>query len=271
VSAVRVFVISLQRAVARRAAAAAQLQQQQVAFEFFDAIEGATLAQPLRNVESRLYRLNTRRDALPAEIGCYTSHLAVWKICVALNRPVVVLEDDFQLEAGFAQALSEVETVIHAFGFIRLQAFTRKRPIRRWFRRGAYSALSLGSYQLHYLSDVPLCMLAYAINPKTAGALVEASATLIAPVDKFLQRTWEHGTPIFALTPAVVTPSIYAGESYIGDRSAKSRDPRLLFDRLLYKAAGELRRIEFDNRQLQRLPATPTAAGLARRAERAHD
>jgi GR25 family glycosyltransferase involved in LPS biosynthesis len=89
-------------------------------------------------------------------------------------------------------------------------------------------------------------MLAYAISLEAAASLLKASGTLSAPVDKFLQRTWEHETPIFALSPAIVRHADHAA-------SRKSRNPYLLLRRLIYKALGEVRRYKFDARQLRLL------------------
>ena len=96
-------------------------------------------------------------------------------------------------------------------------------------------------------------MLAYAISPKAAAALLQASQTLTAPVDKFMQRTWEHQVPLYALSPPVVGLSTFGSESNIGVRPVKSRNPGLLLARLVFKIAGRVHRRRFDKEQLERL------------------
>ena len=251
----KIFVISLETAADRRKAAAEQLGNCGHEFEIFDAVERVADAfRHFSGFDRRLYLLNTRREPLPGEIGCYASHLALWKICVALDEPIVIMEDDFQLLANFAAAIRETENLIKTFGFIRLQSCERqRRPYQAKVRPGAYKLLNTNGFELHYLSDTPLCMLAYAINPKSASALIESSATLTAPVDKFLQKTWEHQTPIYALSPSSVVPSFRSVVSTIGDRSNKSREIGLLLRRLVHKGVGEIRRSSFDRKQLVRL------------------
>jgi len=72
-------------------------------------------------------------------------------------------------------------------------------------------------------------------------------------LDKFMQRTWEHGVPLFGISPQLVDTATLAGDSTIGDRSHKSWDLRLLTLRALDKVRGRIRRRAFNAAQLQRL------------------
>ena len=251
----KIFVISLKTAADRREAAAKQFIKCGLEFEFFDAVERVADAfKHFSGFDRRQYLLNTRRDPVPGEIGCYASHLAMWKKCVALHEPIIIMEDDFQLHANFSEAIRATEILIDAFGFIRLQSFDRHHWLYRTrIRQGAYKLTDANGFELHYLSGTPLCALAYAISPESAAALVHSSAMLTAPVDKFLQRTWEHQTPIYALSPSPVTTSVHAAVSTIGDRTIKTRDVGLLLRRLVYKNVGQIRRGSFDRKQLVRL------------------
>jgi len=149
--------------------------------------------------------------------------------------------DFFEIQSSFAQNI--------VVGFIRLQDCERKRAIVKKLRRASRRLLSLGKHDLYYLSDVPLCLLAYAISPQAAASLIRASTTLKAPVDKFLQQTWIHKTPLYSLSPAVISPSKLCDSSTIGDRPRKSRNLGLLLGRSIYKCYGEFRRLRFDKKQ----------------------
>ncbi len=263
----KVFVISLKHAATRRASIAGQLERAGVEFEFFDAIEGADRSSEFFDgIDARRYRLNALRDPLPGEVGCYASHLALWRDCVALRRPAVILEDDARLTDGFAERLELIDRLVREYGFVRLQGIDRRRAPLKALRPAAYRVRSLEGSTLSYVSDVPLCMLAYAISPAAASALCNASTTLTAPVDKFLQQTWVHETPVFALEPPLVELSALACETTIGTRPRKSLNPLLLLARAMYKGFGELRRVGFDRRYLSRLElAGPSVAPLADR------
>ncbi|WQT51118.1 glycosyltransferase family 25 protein [Helicobacter pylori] len=58
------------------------------------------------------------QELLPQEFGCYLSHYLLWKECVKLNQPVVILEDDIALESHFMQALEDC--LKSPFDFVRL-------------------------------------------------------------------------------------------------------------------------------------------------------
>ncbi len=58
------------------------------------------------------------QELLPQELGCYLSHYLLWKECVKLNQPVVILEDDVTLESNFMQALEDC--LKSPFDFVRL-------------------------------------------------------------------------------------------------------------------------------------------------------
>ncbi|WP_181234733.1 glycosyltransferase family 25 protein [Helicobacter pylori] len=58
------------------------------------------------------------QELLPREFGCYLSHYLLWKECVKLNQPVVILEDDVTLESNFMQALEDC--LKSPFDFVRL-------------------------------------------------------------------------------------------------------------------------------------------------------
>ncbi len=59
-----------------------------------------------------------RGELLPQEFGCYLSHYLLWKECVKLNQPVVILEDDAMLESHFMQALEDC--LKSPFDFVKL-------------------------------------------------------------------------------------------------------------------------------------------------------
>ena len=251
----KIFVISLRTTEVRRAEASEQMAKCGVTFKFFDAVEGAAgHADWFAGIDHRLFQLNTRRyDPTPGEIGCYASHLSLWKWAISHYRPVVILEDDFQLEPGFAEIINDLEPLVNEFGFIRLHSMHGPRALLKRLRPAACEVFRRNGLSVHYLSDPPLYALAYAISPEAARTLTRASSTLFAPVDKFLQHTWVHETPIYALSPALVSMSPQAEHSTIGGRRDKSINPFVLLRRTIYKGAGEFRRYGFDRKYFARM------------------
>ena len=247
----KIFVISLRTAEVRRTEAAEQMAKCGVPFEFFDALEGsAGHSAWFTGIDHRLFQINTRRhDPTPGEIGCYASHLSLWKWAIDHDQPVIILEDDFQLEPDFANIINDLEPLVNQFGFIRLQSMHGPRTLLKRLRPAAYEVLRRNGLSVHYLSDPPLYTLAYAIGPAAARTLTRASSTLFAPIDKFLRQTWIHEIPIYGLSPAVVTMSPQAMHPTIGDRTNKSINPYVLLGRMIYKGIGEFRRFGFDRKQ----------------------
>ncbi|OOC34209.1 glycosyltransferase family 25 protein [Helicobacter pylori] len=97
-------------------------------FQIFDAIspkhqDFEKFVQELYDVQSMLksdwfHSDYCYQELLPQEFGCYLSHYFLWKECVKLNQPVVILEDDVVLESHFMQALEDC--LKSPFDFVRL-------------------------------------------------------------------------------------------------------------------------------------------------------
>ena len=123
----KVFVISLKNATERRASAVMQFEQANLDFHFFDAVEGAAFFfEHFHGINRRLYRLNTLREPLATEIGCYASHRSLWRTRAALDEPILILEDDFQLAAGFSDKVPMIKALAETHGFIRLEKFDKR-------------------------------------------------------------------------------------------------------------------------------------------------
>ncbi|OPG20343.1 lipopolysaccharide biosynthesis protein, partial [Helicobacter pylori] len=96
-------------------------------FQIFDAIspkheDFEKLLQELYDAQSLLqsdwYHFYVGDGLTLPELGCYLSHYLLWKECVKLNQPVVILEDDARLESNFMQALEDC--LKSPFDFVRL-------------------------------------------------------------------------------------------------------------------------------------------------------
>ncbi|GAA8168500.1 hypothetical protein NP0156_03250 [Helicobacter pylori] len=96
-------------------------------FQIFDAIspkheDFEKLLQELYDAQSMLksdwYHSDISDGLTLPELGCYLSHYLLWKECVKLNQPVVILEDDVALESNFMQALEDC--LKSPFDFVRL-------------------------------------------------------------------------------------------------------------------------------------------------------
>ncbi|WP_087023172.1 glycosyltransferase family 25 protein [Thaumasiovibrio subtropicus] len=163
--------------------------------------------------EQRFFNLNGR-TAAPGEIGCYASHYLAWQRCVELNEPIVVFEDDIQIDAQlFNHTIEAAKAHIAECGYIRLENYSKKREHN-------YTVASLGHHQrLIRHIKTPLCMTAYAITPSVAKAFIKKSNEFLYPVDVFMRNIWIHKKPTYGITPAGLTGGKF--DSAIGTRNFK--------------------------------------------------
>jgi len=195
-----IYVISLKDAHERRAAITQQLDKLGLSFEFFDACTGVDGYEPFFDAyDPATYMIHSRRAALPGEIGCYASHLSLWQRCVETGRPLAVIEDDAVLTDDFPAALKTAEKIIATCGFIRLEENKQSRFPKRYQSVG-----TLDKFTISFIARVALCTTGYTVSPTAAGRLADNSTTLLAPVDRYLQRPWSHGQPLYLLSPAAV-------------------------------------------------------------------
>lgn len=98
-----VFVINLERSRERMARMDAQLRALGVAYERFEAVDGAKLS------EDELRRMATgscQAFCTPSTLGCALSHMGVWQAVLARGmQRAIVIEDDARLAPGFVDGV----------------------------------------------------------------------------------------------------------------------------------------------------------------------
>ena len=105
------------------------------------------------------------------EVGCFLSHWEIWKKCVEMNEPVMVLEDDARITDRFS--MEEIEQYLQTYSFLYLgwKEMKTSVPIDGVVVEPVY----------------PYWTLAYVITPESAKILMnENIATSIIPVDEYL-------------------------------------------------------------------------------------
>ncbi|MFK8019793.1 MAG: glycosyltransferase family 25 protein [Pseudomonadales bacterium] len=247
----RVFVISLAQSIDRRQRAAEQLARLNVSFEFYDAVgaDGA-VEEHFGRYDEQAFLHHTGRNMQPGEAGCYASHLQLWHQCVALQQAIVVMEDDFELDAAFPKALQAIAGVIGQVGYIRFQTETRAR---KTFVR------TIGDFTLWRYTKAPHSAMCYAITPQVAAVLIEHSQVLDAPVDVQVKKFWEHEQPLYGLTPYTVKESELAASTVIGERKKARKSLYVRLQRGNSRVRDCWRRVKF-NAGLSKAVRLPTCA-----------
>lgn len=237
----RVYVINCRRHEERRATARSKLDQAGVRFEFFDGLcaDDARSRELFGTIDEREFLINTGRQVTDGEIGCYASHRELWKLAAERDEPVVIMEDDFELLGDFNATLKVVSSLIGRAGFIRLQTDLRAKKCR---------SLEVGEFQLCRFTKPPHGLMCYSLSPQVARRFVAATCVLDAPVDIFTKKYWEHGQPMYVLTPYAVGPSPHHGNTTIAGRQKTAKPLPVATRRFLRKAVSYLKRWRF-NRQ----------------------
>lgn len=229
--------ISLVRESARRRLMSEQFARLGLDVEFFDGIE----PDPTRYTETPGYDGEFRmryygRHLTRGEVGCYLSHLTVWRQLIARHEGFVcVMEDDVLLDPGFLDAVQRLVQGPDDWDIVRLAGVFDRSASRR-IRR-----LESG-LELHDFLHPHRGMQAYIVRREAAEALAHYAMSMRYPVDDALDRYWEHGLRLRAVKPWVARE---AGlPTTIEDRGVRVSLPRRVrLRREMHRLSGDARRV----------------------------
>ena len=194
----KVFVVSLKRSVERRERIQKHLDTLDISFEFFDAIDGSIEgfqysdhARPVTTKKRKGYSLKT------SEIACFASHYTMWKKCVSLNEPIVIMEDNVDPIANAKQIIELNVEHIHTYNYIKLSAthkstFHRILDLTPEFQLGGYKKKTCGTT-------------AYIISPKAAQRFIDNAQEFLEPVDDYMEKPWRHHVQTYSVSPDLFT------------------------------------------------------------------
>lgn len=201
----RIFVISLAESTERREHIRRILEAQHIEFSFFDAIDlRIDRNRYFHHCDEREFLRNTGRSPGTGEIGCFASHLMLWRSCRLLNEPIVILEDDALPDARLREGLTLVQSHIRRLGFVRLQTNRKNSKV---------AVVRQRRFEITWAPRFPYGSMAYAISPRVADAFIRQSNVFTAPVDTFIKCFWRHRQPLYSLVPGIVHGSHHAAAS----------------------------------------------------------
>jgi len=124
------YVINLPSAVDRWRCMQVKLEEAGVPFTRIEAILGRGLPQPYPEFDEVGHRRRTGRRPIPAEIGCYLSHLkAIDSLLESGQTHGLILEDDAVFAPGFRAIIDAALAQADAWDVLRLQTVNRDRVI----------------------------------------------------------------------------------------------------------------------------------------------
>lgn len=193
-----------------------------------------------------------RRLARPlgrGEVGCFASHYRLWQRCAELGEPLMILEDDVDIDAALLRVIGELETLVSAHGLIRLSG----RP-----RRGAVLRRTDDGHELVRFRRRLVGTCGYAIAPAAAEKLLAHASRWADPVDEYMDRFWVHGVELVGVTPFPVrqNPALDAGSTIALDRGRKLRGLAKI-QREIVRMEDEAQRVWANARAWPRLVGLP--------------
>ncbi|MFT6029756.1 MAG: glycosyl transferase family 25 [Oleiphilaceae bacterium] len=190
-----VYVINLATSTERWETTSNRLTELEISYERFEAVDGRKEPHPLFTRYDDSQREKYRRKPLSGgELGCFASHFLLWKKCVELNKPIVVLEDDLIINESLNEALQIAAEQISTLQYLRLAA-TYPKP--KTFKK----IKSLGQFDLIDHIRGPSGTLGYVISPDASAALIEHAEKWFIAVDDYMDRYWWHGVDCYSLMP----------------------------------------------------------------------
>ncbi|MBK8992645.1 MAG: glycosyltransferase family 25 protein [Gammaproteobacteria bacterium] len=209
-----VFVISLERSAERRAAIRAHLGALGIEYEVFDAVDGSAL-------EARsLDELTGNREIHHGAVGCYLSHIGIYRQMLERRIPVaLIIEDDAVLSTKVVDLLqSGCESLSFDYCFLDSDDQGELGPVFY----DADVSIQLGRrINAHALSAGPYCTHAYLITGHAAQLRVAHALPIIKPIDNYADLP--YSIRFFAVVkPKLAWVSEYSLQSYTSKRDVLS-------------------------------------------------
>ena len=127
----RVYLINLDRAEERLRRMEEKCAKAGLSFERVAATDGATLAFPHSGVSARAYRYLHGRRIIPAEVGCYFSHVeCARRLLQSDAEHALVLEDDVAFSQDFAAVLRDALNADEDWDILRLSTMNKGPKFR---------------------------------------------------------------------------------------------------------------------------------------------
>lgn len=133
-------------------------------------------------VTNRQERTHHEEFASKGSVGCYLSHLKCWELCVRLNQPILIIEDDAILLDGLNSV--NLPDLLRTFDIVMLASF---------FERNEGMVEQMGNNTFKYNGHF-FCLVFYCIQPDTCRKLLKDAYPLRKQVDSFASEKVVNNT-----------------------------------------------------------------------------
>lgn len=205
----KIFIINLSRSQHRK-----QAMQQQIAmlnnadllfeFHFFNAIDGqaAEHQQFARHYHPLLAKIYRGTDLTDGEKACYASHFCLWKKCITLNEPIVIMEDDVKFSTELTAGLIRIAN--SHYDYVKIITTKKNKILKSYLNENFYIAWKgiTGAR-------------GYYITPTAAQKFVHTLNYWTLPVDDYMDRICMHGVKTIVHIPELLQGNIETEDSTI--------------------------------------------------------
>lgn len=133
------WMISLERAEGRRTQMHDRLTSLGLSYTWFKGVDGAArMAEFSQNYDAEAFARNMGQHIRPGKVGCFQSHIAVWRALLESDHKVaLIVEDDIVFHDDFLAALDTGLAAAAHWDTLRFNAIRAKLPVCQG-RVGAY-------------------------------------------------------------------------------------------------------------------------------------
>lgn len=176
----------------------------------------------LNEVKNEYHPLRTKlwwgRPLIPTEQACCLSHIQVWRDFISSEHDyLLVFEDDLKIQDDFMKMLSALFKLNTLPDFIKLSGQHLRPNIK-------YQDINFKDAALYLYAYGPIDAAGYILSKKGAIKLEKYCKKMHMAIDIMMDRSFDHGIPIYCLKPFYVAPIVdLTGDlmSQIGDRINK--------------------------------------------------
>ncbi len=174
-----------------------QAKKAGVEIQIFNAVTPDTMSGIPHNYNEKMARCFTGRPMMETELACGLSHIQLWR---QLQNDTdvdyyLILEDDIDVVHNMGDIIQSID--LTKIDFLKLSGQCN-RPMKKIRDLNA-------EFILHRYAFGPLDAAAYLISKMGAKALEKYCQTLHTPIDILMDRSYDHGVPIYGVFPYAVS------------------------------------------------------------------
>lgn len=236
-----VYVINLDRSHERLRAVKNSAARFGITLRRVPAVDGRALPKSFSgDVDEAAFRRLHGKIVMPAEIGCYFSHLKALEEIARGDAPhAAIVEDDIEFTADFSPFL---DALVQLSGWDVVKLIHNRAALFRRFRR-VDARYSIGRCGHGPLGNAG----AYVVTREGANKLLAALRPMRLPYDVAMERGWSGSYAVFTIDRRLVGASQDA-PSTIAGRAAYARAKLPHWKRIgtfIFRTSEYLRRLRF--------------------------